>query len=51
MDVTNGTGNAAMSGATDPGAAAGSAGGEADDLYDVTIIGACLGRSTRECAR
>ncbi len=38
MDVTNGTGNEALS-AANREAAAGNAGG-ADDLYDVTIIGA-----------
>jgi thioredoxin reductase (NADPH) len=38
MDVTNGTGNDALS-AANPEAAVGNAGG-ADDLYDVTIIGA-----------
>jgi thioredoxin reductase (NADPH) len=40
MDVTNGTGNAAMSGAADPGAATGHAGGAPDELFDMTIIGA-----------
>jgi ferredoxin/flavodoxin---NADP+ reductase len=40
MDVTNGTGNGAVSNATEPGAAAGNAAAESGDLFDVTIIGA-----------
>jgi thioredoxin reductase (NADPH) len=40
MDVTNGTGNGAVSSTTEPAAVTGSVGGSVDDLFDVTIIGA-----------